>query len=925
MTRPMLLGLFALLLGPGVMAAEIYVLPTGNDAAPGTLQRPFATIGRARDAIRQSRVSGGASQPFTVFVREGVYPLRQTLVFGPADSGTTQAPVVYRPYAHERPVITGGLPITDFVPYRGSIVKAELAATELARAAFRVLVFAGQRQELARYPNRDARDPNGGQWAFVDGKRIGMYADSPMPPGALPPGAGLDFWQRNLPELTRSLRLRPQDMRNWSRAEEAEVSIFPRFNWTHYMLPVESLDAQRRTLRLGAGSFYEIRAGDRYFIRNLLEGLDTPGEWYLDRRTSTLYFWPPTPLGGRPVYAPGVRNVVEMEGCADLTLQGFTIECGDGSGVVVRNCQRVTVAGNAIRNLGDTDGSGVVVEGGQNNAVVGDDIHDVGYCGIRLGGGDPLTLAPGRNRADNNYIHHVGLVGRSAVGIELTGARNLISHNLIHDTPHSGITMWGPGHTIEYNRIRHTCLETEDSGAIGGGAIDWLSWQGAVIRCNWLQDTMGFGFDEAAGRWRSPYFTSALYPDWAASGVHIVGNVLVRAPRACLFVHSGRDNVIENNVLVDGGETQVEWPGWTTATGFWSTMVAGWTRNYEAALRSPDWLNVPTLKDPRTVPLPDGRVMHGNVFRRNIIAYRTAGASLLRWDDVPLEHNQSDYNLVYHAGRPVRTGVLALAEARGPNLLANPGLEEGPAGGFATGWAWASKATQDTTIAVDGTQAHTGSRSLAVERRGEGPDPAPGTVTMVAPGPALPYRPGQAYRLRAWLRAEGGTVLVSLQAYSWKEHIHSWTATRAVPVTDRWQEYELTFRLPAPGDAEYRPTMDTFYARFVLPSKSGKVWVDDVSLQEGTAADEWAAWQALGMDRNSVLADPLFVDPAHDDYRLRPNSPALKLGFQPIPITRIGLYQSPLRASWPITEAPGAREALASGGSGGWAPTGIVR
>lgn len=64
----------------------------------------------------------------------------------------------------------------------------------------------------------------------------------------------------------------------------------------------------------------------------------------------------------------------------------------------------------------------------------------------------------------------------------------------------------------------------------------------------------------------------------------------------------------------------------------------------------------------------------------------------------------------------------------------------------------------------------------------------------------------------------------------------------------------------------------------------------------------------MGFDRNSVVADPLFVDAANDDYRLRPNSPALKLGFEPIPVEKIGPYASADRASWPIEEATGARE-----------------
>ncbi len=74
--------------------------------------------------------------------------------------------------------------------------------------------------------------------------------------------------------------------------------------------------------------------------------------------------------------------------------------------------------------------------------------------------------------------------------------------------------------------------------------------------------------------------------------------------------------------------------------------------------------------------------------------------------------------------------------------------------------------------------------------------------------------------------------------------------------------------------------------------------------------DEWQAWQNLGLDQHSVIADPLFVDRANDDYRLRPESPAFALGFKPIPVEKIGPYEDELRASWPIVEAVGAREQM---------------
>jgi len=44
----------------------------------------------------------------------------------------------------------------------------------------------------------------------------------------------------------------------------------------------------------------------------------------------------------------------------------------------------------------------------------------------------------------------------------------------------------------------------------------------------------------------------------------------------------------------------------------------------------------------------------------------------------------------------------------------------------------------------------------------------------------------------------------------------------------------------------------------------------------------WANWVAQGFDRSSLFADPLFTDPAHDDYSLKADSPAWKLGFKKI-------------------------------------------
>ncbi|MBI3921595.1 MAG: right-handed parallel beta-helix repeat-containing protein [Armatimonadetes bacterium] len=99
--------------------------------------------------------------------------------------------------------------------------------------------------------------------------------------------------------------------------------------------------------------------------------------------------------------------------------------------------------------------------------------------------------------------------------------------------------------------------------------------------------------------------------------------------------------------------------------------------------------------------------------------------------------------------------------------------------------------------------------------------------------------------------------------------------------------------------------------------RSNLVWANGEKPNVGGIAgvprkgkDAWEGWLKFGQDEGSLIADPQFVNAAKRDYRLKPSSPAIKLGFKPIDLSKVGNYASPDRRTWPRPEVKVARDAM---------------
>ena len=429
--------------------ADFFVSTEGSDDWSGTLSDPdsegsdgpFATLERARDAVRGLKQS--QSTDIVVLIREGIYGLDETVVFGLKDSAEGDSTITYAAYPGEKPVFSSGREIVGWKRAPANLP----GLPKEARGEVFVAEVSGSFKTLYDGEGMLPRAKSEGFIPLKGGSRTEIH----FPEGKL---------------------------KNWSNIADVEIIVRPHHAWISNILPLESVDEQAGMARTSIQATYAMNAlhflktTANCWVENVLDELDEPGEWALNTQEGKVYLWP---RNQTPVLAPRLLELIRVEGNVDidgpndipvrnLVFRGLTFMHGerytlteDDAGL--QHDWDILDKANALARLRGTQnitierchfthsGSGAIRVDlhGMENTISGNHIEQMGGAGIVLCGYGPGTKDVNRkNLVYNNRIHHIGKIYIHSPGIFLwQSGENRVANNLIHNTPYCGMIVSG--------------------------------------------------------------------------------------------------------------------------------------------------------------------------------------------------------------------------------------------------------------------------------------------------------------------------------------------------------------------------------------------------------------------------------------------------------------------------------------------------
>jgi len=545
-----------------VFEADFYVAPDGDDADDGSYAAPFATVGRARDAVRQL-IAAGLTDDVLVYLRGGAYYLDDAIAFGAEDSGTAEHRITYMGYPGETVSLNGGKPLQ--ADWFGPVTDQSIRDRLLPEARDQVLTVALAAHGITEYPAITRRGFNFMEGPFDDREPPGgmeLYFNGWTMQAGRWPNEGYET-VAGTPDGRDGMRFQYSGDRPERWAEAKDIWFYGYWSafWADCYFPVESIDFETKTVTIRpisqeemdlygmdedeANGRYGIDRRRPYFALNLLEEIDVPGEYYLDRETGDLFFYPPDGLDEAVLYLSNNLRIAVLQDASYLTFRNIVFEGARDNLVEVEGGEGVAFHQCTFRG----GGAYAVAMNGTAHVVDGCESYGMGAGVIGVDGGDRYQLISGENVIRNSHLHHYSRwsrMGTRALWVEGVGVT--MSHNLIHDAVHMAILYSGNNHLIEMNEIYNVCRQTDDAGAIYTGRN--YANRGTLIKNNFIHDVHS-ELNPAEYGDLIKEGVHGVYFDDAASESYVIGNVIYGIDTRDVMIGGGRDNLVEHNILSD--------------------------------------------------------------------------------------------------------------------------------------------------------------------------------------------------------------------------------------------------------------------------------------------------------------------------------------------------------------------------------------
>ncbi len=576
---------------------RIFVSTDGSDSNDGSFSSPVATIEKGI-GLATALKNQNKDKTVSVNIRGGDYYLTKGINLNNI-SGSAGAPFVIQNYNNEEVNLKGSVKLSPrgFSQLKDAETLARIPLD--ARKHIGVYDLSKSGVTLTPYTVNDGTAMTGYTNLIVNGKEQTI---------ARWPNTGFDRTAAGSNYVTVIGEQGKARSTNWKTATNAIACGYFGNEYTYNQQPIISIEGG--ALTLGSNPYYGIYSGKRYLVMNLLEELDSPGEYYIDTSAKLLYYYPPYNIANAEIeIARLTDDVFYADKVSYITIKGIGIKNVRNYAIKISNSDNIIIDGCSIENVGN---KGIVMENNTNAQIINNTISRVGANAIVISGGDKATLTHSNNLIDNNHLYDFAYRFKTNNGgILVTGCGTTMTHNLIHTSPSQGILFGDSAeHTIQYNEFYDLVNEPCDAGAIYMGRD--YSGRGHEISYNYFHDIQTTA-DEGGS-----IFVAGVYLDDMYSSANVHHNVFYNCNLAVMF-GGGRDNIFTDNILLDCG-TGMFMDGRGVGWANYHTVPGGQAYNSisRVAYNQEPWKSrypelAAMMDDVASIGIPNNNTITGNV------------------------------------------------------------------------------------------------------------------------------------------------------------------------------------------------------------------------------------------------------------------------------------------------------------------------